>query len=256
MGDILNLSPGVMRSCFQAGSNSWLAKFYWENMSRGIVSIYWGDESKLPIQRLKDSIQKFHPELLHEIIKVDAPGDDAASLNQKASMLSLSPFDETLFLDLDTVVMGRLDFGFEKAKMFGMAISICESPWGKRYPKIFTGDELEYNTGVIFFTKKSQVVFEEWHKLAGTVDSSVLMIDNGAPYTAKANDQGSFALAIEKTGFNPFILPLNWNFRPRWHRSFFGPIKVWHDYEDPPPFFAEMNSYYSNKESIIQYHEG
>ena len=65
-----------------------------------------------------------------------------------------------------------------------------------------------------------------------------------------------FALAIENTQFNPFILPLNWNFRPIWHRSFFGPIKVWHDYSDPPPYFEELNTYYSNKDSIIQYHQG
>ena len=74
-------------------------------MSRGIISIYWGDESKLPIERLKASVKKFHPELPHEIIKVEAPGGEASSLNQKSAMLDLSPFDETLFLDLDTVVM-------------------------------------------------------------------------------------------------------------------------------------------------------
>lgn len=225
-------------------------------MSRGILSIYWGDESKLPIERLKTSIKKFHPDLPHEIVKVDAPGGDASSLNKKAAMLDLSPFEETLFLDLDTVVMGKLDFGFEKAKTFGMAIAICESPWGKRYPKIFTGDEIEYNTGVIFFTKKAKPVFEMWKELAISIDSSIVGVGEKGVYVMPANDQGSFALAIEKTGFNPFVLPLNWNFRPIWHRSFFGPIKIWHDYSDPIPFFEELNAYYSKNDSIIQYHGG
>jgi hypothetical protein len=171
-------------------------------------------------------------------------------------MLDLSPFDETLFLDLDTVVMGNLDFGFEKAKTFGMAIAICEAPWGKRYSKIFKGDELEYNTGVIFFTKKAKAVFDSWKELAGTVDSSIVGVNDQGVYTMPANDQGSFALAIDSTGFNPFVLSLNWNFRPIWHRSFFGPIKVWHDYSDPPPFFDELNTYYSTEDSIIQYHQG
>lgn len=225
-------------------------------MSRGIISIYWGDETKLPIERLKASVKKFHPTLPHEIIRVDAPSGDPSSLNQKAAMLDLSPFDETLFLDLDTVVLGNLDYGFEKARQFGLAISICEAPWGKRYPKIFTGDEIEYNTGVIFFTKNAKIVFDKWRDLAKSVDSSILGVNEGAICTMPANDQGSFALAIERTGFNPFILPLNWNFRPMWHRSFFGPIKIWHDYADPPPFFDELNSYYSNPESIIQYHQG
>ena len=225
-------------------------------MSRGIISIYWGDESKLPIARLKASVQKFHPELPHEIIKVEAPSGDPTSLNKKSAMLDLSPFDETLFLDLDTVVMGNLDFGFEKAKQYGLAIAICESPWGRRYPKIFIGDEIEYNTGVIFFTKKAKSVFDKWKELAVRVDSSIAAVGDNGPYTMPANDQGPFALAVEQTEFNPFVLPLNWNFRPMWHRSFFGPLKVWHDYADPPPLFEEMSIYYSNKDSIIQYHKG
>lgn len=225
-------------------------------MTRGILSIYWGDESNLPIDRLKASVKKFHPELPHEIIKVEVPSGDPSSLNQKAAMLDFSPFDETLFLDIDTVVMGRLDFGFEKARQFGMAISICEAPWARRYTKIFSGDELEYNTGVIFFTKNARIVFDRWKQFVGEVNSSILLVNNGQIETMPANDQGSFALAIEKTGFNPFILPLNWNFRPHSHNSFFGPIKVWHDYADPTPFFTELNSYYANKDSIIQYHQG
>jgi len=225
-------------------------------MSRGIISIYWGDESKLPIERLKASVKRFHPELCHEIIKVEAPSGDPGSLNQKAAMFDLSPFDETLFLDLDTVVMSTLNFGFEKADNFGLAIAICEAPWGRRYSKIFAGDQIEYNTGVIFFTKQAKPVFDKWKELANTIDSSIIAVGDNGMYVMPANDQGSFALAIENTGFNPFILPLNWNFRPMWHRSFFGPIKIWHDYSDPPRFFEELNTYYINKDSIIQYHQG
>lgn len=225
-------------------------------MTRGILSIYWGDESKLPIERLKASVKKFHPELPHEIIKVDAPSEDPGSLNKKAAMMDLTPFDETLFLDIDTVVMGNLSFGFEKAKQFGLALAICEAPWGRRYPNIFTGDEIEYNTGVIFFTEKAKIVFDQWKDFAKSIDSSLLVARDDGVHIMPANDQGSFALAIEKTGYNPFVLPLNWNFRPQWHRSFFGPIKIWHDYIEPPTFFYQLADYYSRGESVIQYHQG
>ncbi|QWE20744.1 hypothetical protein [Polynucleobacter sp. AP-Kolm-20A-A1] len=225
-------------------------------MSRGILSIYWGDESKLPLARLKASVQRFHPELKHEIIKVDAPTGDLASLNKKASMFELSPFDETLFLDIDTVVMGNLDFGFRKAAQFGLAMSICEAPWARRYPRIFVGDEVEYNTGVVFFSRKAEPLFCEWKGLALTADTTLVGANDGKVYEVPVQDQGSFALAVEKTGFHPFVLPLNWNFRPLWHGSFFGPIKVWHDYADPPPFFDELNTYYSKKDSVIQFHRG
>jgi len=225
-------------------------------MSRGIISVYWGDESKLqwPIDRLKASVKKFHPELTHQFIKVDASMMNASSLNQKALMFDLSPFDETLFLDIDTVVMGNLDFGFEKAKIHGLALSICECPWAKRYTKLFTGDEIEYNTGVIFFTRKAHAVFETWKDLAPAVDSSLIYAQNGKVMKSTAADQGSFALAIEQTNFNPFVLPLNWNLRPSWHNSYFGPIKIWHDYSNPPAWVEELNHYYTTKESIIQYH--
>jgi hypothetical protein len=225
-------------------------------MTRGIISIYWGDETKLPIDRLRNSIKKFHPELEYRLIKVDAPSGDPSSLNRKAAMLDLSPFDETLFLDLDTVVLGRLDFGFEKAIQHDLAIAICEAPWGRRYPKLFQGDEIEYNTGVLFFTKKAKPLFDKWQELAQTVDSAILGINEGQMYTMPANDQGSFALAVDQLKFNPFVLPLNWNFRPMWHKSFFGPIKIWHDYSDPPVFFDEQSAYYADKNAIIQYHEG
>jgi hypothetical protein len=224
-------------------------------MTRGILSIYWGDEKKLPIERLKTSVKKYHPELQHEIVKVEAPSGDPSSLNKKAAMLDLSPFDETLFLDLDTVVLGRLDFGFEKAAQHGMALAICEAPWGRRYPNIFQGDQIEYNTGVIFFTKQAKVVFDQWKVLAASIDSSIIFVNDGQIATMPANDQGSFALAVDKTKFNPFVLPLNWNFRPIWHKSFFGPIKIWHDYSDPPPFFDELTAYYAKSDSVIQYHQ-
>ena len=223
-------------------------------MTRGILSIYWGDESKLPIERLRASVKKYHPELQHEIIKVEAPSGVPSSLNKKAAMLDLSPFDETLFLDLDTVVLGRLDFGFEKAAQHGIAIAICEAPWGRRYPKIFQGDQIEYNTGVIFFTKQAKAVFDQWKVLADSIDTSILHVQNGQIVIMPANDQGSFALAIEEANFNPFVLPLNWNFRPAWHKSFFGPIKIWHDYADPPSIFEELAAYYDQSDSVIQYH--
>jgi hypothetical protein len=221
-----------------------------------VISIFWGDEARLPIDRLKASLKKYHPELPHEIIRVDAPSDDAHSLNRKTEMMDLSPFDQTLFLDLDTVVMGNLEFGFQQAERFGIAMSICESPWARRYANIFQADEVEYNTGVIFFTKKSSAVFENWKELSCKIDSSHVGVSDGKVYKMPANDQGSFALSMMKAEFNPFILPLNWNFRPMWHRSFFGPIKIWHDYSNPPPFFEEMNDYYLGKDSIIQYHQG
>jgi hypothetical protein len=219
------------------------------------MSVYWGDETRLPIERLKESLRRFHPELPHKIVKIDAAVGDDASLISKALMFELSPFEETLFLDIDTVVLGKLDFGFDKARAFGLAVALNECPWARRYPRIFSGDEIEYNTGVIFFTRRAAPVFEQWKDLAPRTDSTLVGVHAGKPFMNKANDQGSFALAVERSGFNPFVLPLNWNFRPQWHKSFFGPIKIWHDHSPVPPVIEQFNAGYAREGSLLQFHE-
>ena len=224
-------------------------------MSRGIISLIWGDKKNLPIKRLENSIKKYHPEIPYKVFEIDV-SMNISSLNQKSKMFDLSPFDETLYLDCDTVIMSKLDFGFNKAREHNLAICIAPSPWARRYKNIFQEDEIEYNTGVIFFTKKSKSIFEKWKEYTKKTDTSSQFIKkDGKPELSSVNDQGSFALAISREKFNPYVLPLNWNFRPQWNRSFFGPIKIWHDYRDPPSYLEKLNAYYSTEDHIIQYHE-
>jgi hypothetical protein len=91
-----------------------------------------------------------------------------------------------------------------------------------------------------------------WERLARTVDSSVDFLDkSGQIDTMKHNDQAAFASAVEMTGFNPFVLPLNWNFRPKWHRSFFGPLRVWHDPAEPPQDLLKFNEYHEDYNAVV-----
>jgi hypothetical protein len=55
------------------------------------------------------------------------------------------------------------------------------------------------------------------------------------------DDQAGFARAIRQCNFNPFVLPINYNYRPHFFKSAFAPIKVWHDYIDPPAGLAELS---------------
>ena len=169
-------------------------------------------------------------------------------------MFEFSPFEETLYLDTDTVVMGNLDYGFSKAVQFGLACSICECPWARRYSQL-NGDMVEYNTGVLFFTRKAKPVFDGWRHCVQQIDSSIAMFSNGRIARMPLNDQAGFALAVERAGLAPFVLPYNWNFRPRWHKSFFGPIKIWHDYSEVVPDLYGWNRNQSDENEIIQYTE-
>jgi lipopolysaccharide biosynthesis glycosyltransferase len=211
------------------------------------------------LDRSISSLATVHPELPVHVERLES-----ATLLDKARIFDLSPFDQTLFLDADTVVMGDLAYGFESAEKFGLACCICECPWARRY-SCFSGDAIEYNTGVIFFTKdwescyggncpRSSVrdVFKEWAKLAGELPSASRFIGKDGPAEMPHNDQASFAAAIDRTGFNPWILPLNWNFRHRWQKTVFGPVKIWHDYDPVPDAVINWNKGQTSPGAIIQ----
>ena len=119
---------------------------------RGVLYMVWGDGVEPLLERSRKSLAAFHPELS---VHVERLGEGAGLLD-KAAMLERTPFEETLFLDADTVVMGRLDWAFEQAARVGLACGICECPWARRYGGI-DGDWIEYNTGVLFFNEKARV---------------------------------------------------------------------------------------------------
>jgi hypothetical protein len=216
--------------------------------SRGVIYLFWGDQAREEQQRSLESLKRFHPELPHEVVELPA----GSGLTAKAAMAERSPFDCSLFLDTDTVVLDRLDFGFEKAEQFGLACCINECPWARRYTDL-EGDQIEYNTGVLFFTRKAAGVFDEWKAQSKQLDSSIVFQRDGKNCLMPQNDQAGFSEAIRKSGFNPFVLPMNWNLRPAWHKSFFGPVKIWHDRAPVPPALTFWNESQRHEAAIIRY---
>jgi hypothetical protein len=195
---------------------------------RGIVWLWWGDKAKTALDRSVQSVRDTNPDVPFYIVQLQGN----PSWLDKPLMYELSPFKTTLFLDCDTVVLGDLSFGFQKAEQHGLALCINECPWARRMPCLAdAGDAIEYNTGVIFFNRSAGAVFRKWKQYAKTVDSSTTFEVDGKRYFQADADQGSFALAMHELGVNPYVLPLNWNFRYRWQRGFFGNIRIWHDYD-------------------------
>lgn len=218
--------------------------------TRGALYVIWGDYNKVALDRSLASLKNHHPDLPTYIETLSGE----ATLLDKAAMHDLSPFDETVFLDVDTVIMGNLDFGFEKARLFSTAVCICECPWARRYGGL-AGDMVEYNTGVIFFTRAAKPLFDAWKGLVSEIDSSIDFVVDGQQGRMPLNDQAGFAAAVEQvaeqTGEQPFILPHNWNFRPKWQKSWYGPIKIWHDYGDPPESLIAHNIRQSDPDTIL-----
>jgi hypothetical protein len=214
---------------------------------RGALYIKWGNQHDKLLRRSIESLQAFHPELPYRVRELP----QTATLLDKSAMFDLTPFDKTLYLDADTIVMDRLDFGFDQASRHHLACCICECPWARRYAGI-SGETIEYNTGVIFFARQAKPTFDAWKTLAHVINSSVLLKVSDQVHAMPLNDQASFAAAIDRQKFAPFVLPINWNLRPRWHRTFFGPIKVWHDYDPPPPMLLEWNEGQGGEQKIIE----
>jgi hypothetical protein len=169
-------------------------------------------------------------------------------------MFHLTPFETTVFLDADTVVLGRLEYGFEMAERFGLACCHCVNPWLRRYRGV-TDDAIEYNTGVLFFTAAARGIFDDWQRAAPLLDSSALFVRDGQVRVSPRDDQLAFSQIIRLQPRPPFILPHNWNFAPPYHREFFGPLKIWHNYAEVPEVIREINRYYEQAGAIIQHHE-
>lgn len=210
---------------------------------RGVLYVVWGrtknrrlDEG---LRRSMASLQREHPEL-HFTVR-DLP--ESATLLDKPRMYELSPYEQTLYLDADTEVLGRLDFGFEQARRHNLALAICEAGMARRYSRSIRGDLVEYNTGVMFFRKcaENAALFARWSELAQTVDSLVEFIAGSRVEQMPYNDQAAFAMAVHELGVNPFVLPHNWNYRYKWQPCVHGPVKVWHEW-DPVP--EELRAYW------------
>jgi hypothetical protein len=215
---------------------------------RGVLYVKWGPLHGQFLQRSIESLRAVHPELPYHVHEL--PPD--STLLDKAAMCDFTPFEQTLYLDTDTVVLDRLEFGFDRAARHSLACCICECPWARRYGGI-CGETVAYNTGVLFFTRQARPVFDAWKSLARTIDSSIHFKLGGQVRIMPVNDQAGFAKAIDDLGYVPFILPTNWNLRPRWHKSFFGPVKIWHDYDPPPPELMRWNQNQNASEKIIEY---
>jgi Methyltransferase domain len=214
---------------------------------RGILYVKWGDTFDSLLRRAIQSVRTIHPELPIHVRQVSQD----SSLLDKASIYDFSPFDETLYLDIDTIALDKLDYGFEMARRYGLACSICECPWARRYNGI-SGEMVEYNTGVLFFTPQAKPIFDAWKHWVRKLDSSIRFHDSSNQLKQMPmNDQAGFAKAIAESGELPFILPMNWNLRPQWQKTFFGPIKIWHDYRDVPAILQDWNRTQSGGQKVI-----
>lgn len=182
----------------------------------GVVYVVWGKQHRSELQRSIRSLERL--QLPHVVLE---PEPNLLSLGNcaKIGMYQHSPFEVTLFLDSDTVVLASdLSFGFEMAKRFHVACCIAPVHAATHYRCLRNttpADLVNYNSGVLFFSKSDVCarLFSQWREQAQRL--------------AVSEDQPALSQAMYASGTNPFVLPHTWNFRPL-HCGGFGPVKIWH----------------------------
>ena len=147
--------------------------------------------------------------------------DPKSSLLVKSTMYELTPFDHTIFLDIDTVVLYPLDFIWQLIERGFVTVAYDMGSAIQRWdPRLV--DWPEFNTGVIGFPKNESAkkLFDAWYQLCLKSQEVCL------------NDQPIFTLAALQVGIWPFVLDQRYNFRrysyPR-EETVNGPIKIWHN---------------------------
>ena len=207
----------------------------------GVLYSVWGKGIEKDLERSIASLNATNPGIPYHVIGYP----DDADLRWKSKSHNETLFDITISLDADTVVLWSLDDVFRYAEEYGMAACINENPWAIRGQGNHTnryGDSLiEYNTGVLAWNKnnvEAVKVLNKWEELAFRMDASILWRAGVTTMIQEMNDQPSFARACCDLGYQPFILPHVYNFRPMWHDQFFGKIIIWHDHRDPPEYLS------------------
>lgn len=141
----------------------------------------------------------------------------------KSELYSLSPFDRTLFLDTDTLVLTDLNLPFSKLDVYDFCL--VPAPYYRLwdYYGLIRNDYLNlhddtpmYNSGVMFFRKSENVkmTFRRWGELC-------------KKHQKIRGDQGFLSIALSQTKATVFTLPPNYNFRGFW-QLLSGPIRIWH----------------------------
>lgn len=205
--------------------------------TRGAIWVTWGKPSD-DLKTSVDSVARTNPDL-GRCLFTDGDHDYGGAFTHvipfkpstldcrcRALQLARTPFDVSVHLDTDTVVMGDLGFGFEVARTHGLACSIAPAGVGGEWhgmPAPYPSCLPQYNAGVLFFDRSMRWLMLEWARRNKVASLSRF----------PRQDQPGLAAAVWDHNVCPYVLPQNWNFRPDvpsaprtvyWQ----GAIKVWH----------------------------
>lgn len=177
--------------------------------TKGVMLIAKGRSAQKEARDCIKSLKEFHSWPI-KVIDNNSPKPGKIARWEKVNLLSLSPFDYTLYLDADTRIHGDLSVGF-RALDAGWELIMVPSAWlseplyhlikeERDFTLSYLGDNLPImlNTGVMWFRKTDRtrkfwkIWHEEWERF-------------------KEHDQGAFLRALNRNPVELLILGSPYN---------------------------------------------
>ena len=111
--------------------------------------------------------------------------------------------------------------------------------------------QLQYNAGVYFFIRRPDVeaVFGLYQEMAYELSDRLHYRNR----VGKKADQPFLSFAMERLGFNPYTLSINYCYRGLDAEPACGDIRIWHSHHPLP---TGLNDYANNFSPRRRYHQG
>lgn len=193
--------------------------------SNGFIYVVTGKNNIIECLNSIRSLRRFHAEpifvfvekrfgyLFHGIENLKICEINLRSKRPKVEYLSRSPFENTIYLDSDTIINSKLDDLFRCGERYHLAGVYCNSRKRPKYGKLIKEYETipywfsELNTGVLYFSNSPQVkaFLLTWRKYY-------------LKYIGVCEwDQPSFRVALWESNLDFHVLPVEYNVRPKWN---------------------------------------
>jgi hypothetical protein len=156
---------------------------------QGILYIAYGDKAREQCHESIASARQFcdlpaavvcDTELEGADIQIIMPDADPGARTYKTQMYRLSPFEQTLFLDADTIMLSPPSGGFKALELVDIVLTqdhhriFSGVTWPTLIPEekeatadeIGTAEVMYYNSGVIFFRRKERIeaMMDDWYQ--------------------------------------------------------------------------------------------
>ena len=196
-------------------------------MKRGVLYIAFGENFLKEITISAESVKKHNPDL-HITAFVDKPIDSkfidkcvlikANHLRPKIDYIIASPYEETLFLDTDTIIDYSIEDMYDLLDNFDLAATHDLARKRKKYSAIIPEYRdipysfSEVNTGVMVFKKSDKTLnlFKNWRE-------NFYKYYHHCPW-----DQPSFRISLWdaiQNGLKFYVFPVEYNIRSKANRE-------------------------------------